>query len=335
MTRKFELRKAVREQVPLLVALFGVSGGGKTYSALRLASGISRVTPGPICVIDTEARRALHYSRAFEFQHLEFKAPFSPNDYLAAIEHCVASGAKTIIIDSFSHEHEGPGGVLDMSEQYLNKKCGDNWKERDKHKFSSWIIPKQQRTRLLNTMLQIPVNFILCFRAKEKLKIVKNKEGKNEPTQIGLMPIGELGFVFEMTTSILLPPGASGVPQWRPQEQGSKMMVKLPKQFAGLLDDGKPLSEEHGEALARWAAGGPADAKAPEAGPSDLFLELQSAIESADFVEELDALTERVKSAKGQISPREFGQLRKSWGARRDELKSSDADGFEEEPTGT
>jgi hypothetical protein len=114
-TRVFEDHEAKRGAVPLLVGLVGPSSGGKTFSALRLATGIQRVTGGDIFVIDTESRRSLHYADQFKFRHVPFPAPFGPLDYLAAIEYCVKRGAKVVIVDSMSHEHEGPGGVLEQS----------------------------------------------------------------------------------------------------------------------------------------------------------------------------------------------------------------------------
>jgi hypothetical protein len=44
---------------------------GKTVSALRLACGIQRVTPGEIFIVDTEGRRALHYAPSAEPSHCE------------------------------------------------------------------------------------------------------------------------------------------------------------------------------------------------------------------------------------------------------------------------
>src|SRR5215471_11003043 len=114
MTRTFDAQPGKRERTPILTGIMGPSGSGKTVSALRLATGIQRVTGGDIFVIDTEARRALHYADRFRFRHVTFEAPFGPLDYLAAIEHCVQRGAKIIITDSASHEHEGPGGVLEQ-----------------------------------------------------------------------------------------------------------------------------------------------------------------------------------------------------------------------------
>ena len=113
--RTFEAHQAVRDFVPLLIGLMGPSGSGKTYSALRLATGIQEVTGGDIYALDTEARRMLHYADRFRFQHVPFAAPFGSLDYLAALRFCVGQGGKTIIVDSMSHEHEGPGGLLDFA----------------------------------------------------------------------------------------------------------------------------------------------------------------------------------------------------------------------------
>ena len=110
--RTFDDKPAVRDSVPLLVGLCGASGSGKTFSALRLATGIQTVTGGDIYVIDTESRRACHYADKFKFRHIDFKAPFGSLDYLEAVQHCVSKGAGVIVIDSLSHEHEGPGGYL-------------------------------------------------------------------------------------------------------------------------------------------------------------------------------------------------------------------------------
>ena len=264
MTRTFESTKATRGRGNLTIGLIGPSGGGKTYSALRLATGIQRVDPGPIFVIDTEARRATHYAPTegesvdpskgrFDFHHVEFLAPFGSLDYLEAIDHCISLGAKTIIIDSMSHEHEGEGGMLDRHESECLRLMKEWQKDRNTVQFSAWAVPKAERNRLKQRMLQIPANFILCYRAKDKLKPVKGKE----PEKLGWMPIGDLVFLFEMTVCALLLPGAGGVPTWAPEEAGEKMLTKLPGYLANVFGGSpRPLDEAAGEAMAKWAAGG-------------------------------------------------------------------------------
>jgi len=251
MTRAFEDKPATREQVPLLIGLVGASGSGKTMSALRLATGIQRVSGGDVFFIDTEARRALYYADTFKFRHLEFQAPFGPLDYLAAIRHCVDKGAKTIIIDSMSHEHEGPGGVLEMHETEAQRLSAAWRTSLDKVKMSAWQKPKSERRQLLNSILQMSCNFILNFRAKEKMDLSGDK-----PRPMGWMPIAGEEFVYEMSLNVMLYPGGAGVPIWKTDEKGEKSIIKLPGQFSSIFAKSQPLSEDIGEQLARWASGG-------------------------------------------------------------------------------
>ena len=72
------------------VVLIGGTGSGKTYTAMRLASGIAG--DKPFVVIDTEAGRAKHYADSFKFDHGDLKAPFRPDAYADAIK--AADGAE-------------------------------------------------------------------------------------------------------------------------------------------------------------------------------------------------------------------------------------------------
>lgn len=292
MTRTFEDKVAVRERVPLLVGLVGPSGGGKTYSALRLAKGFQRVSGGDIHFIDTEARRGLHYADRFQFRHVVFGAPFGSLDYLAAIEHCVSKGAKTIIVDSASHEHEGPGGMLEVH-QAETKRLAAAWKvSENSAQMSAWAKPKADRRRMINSVLQFDCNFIFCFRAKDKLKIKKGED----PKQMGFMPIAGEEFVFEMMINALLLPGANGVPSWLDLEPGEKRMTKIPEQFRDYLLEaskaGRPLDEDAGEFIAKWAAG-----VAVDAGP---FSETKAAIESAGDLDAMKIVAEKIKKLRAE-----------------------------------
>ncbi len=251
MTRTFSAVTAHRDQVPLLVGVMGPSGGGKTYSALRLATGIQQVCGGDIYVIDTESKRSLHYADTFKFKHVEFTAPFGSLDYLEAMRFCSKAGAGVIVVDSMSHEHEGEGGYLDYHGQEVQRMAGNDWAKAERVKMAAWIKPSAARRRLINGILQLNSNFIFCFRAKEKTK-PKPGGGIQE---LGWMPIAGDEFLFEQTLNCLLPPAAKGVPQWTSDQVGEKTMMKLPRQFEKLFADGRPLDEQHGAALAEWAKG--------------------------------------------------------------------------------
>lgn len=251
--RVFDDKEATRERVPLLVGVYGPSGTGKTFSALRLATGMQRVVGGDIHVIDTEARRALHYADRFKFRHVPFVPPFDPDSYAAALEHCAKRGARVVVVDNMSHEHEGQGGVLEMHEAELHRIAGDDYSKRERCKMLAWQRPKAARRKLVHAVLQLGISAVFCFRAKEKLKLGRGKE----PEQLGWMPIASDEFIFEMTATALLLPGANGVPTWNPHEPGERAMIKRPQQFDALFrqHEGKPLSEDIGEAMARWADG--------------------------------------------------------------------------------
>jgi|SRR6185436_12448735 len=268
-TRTFEAKPAVRESVPLLVGLMGCSGSGKTFSALRLATGIQSVVGGDIFGIDTEARRMLHYADQFKFKHIEFNAPFGSLDYLAAIEHCIKQGAKVIVIDSMTHEHSGPGGYLLTQDAEVERMAGNDYAKRERVKMAGWIKPSALRQRMISGILQMNANFIFCFRAKEKTKPVKG----GGIQELGFMPIAGEELLFEQTVNCLLPPKSGGIPQWRSDQIGERMMMKLPKQFESVFPENKTLDESTGAALATWARGGsaaPAETQlAPAAGAAE------------------------------------------------------------------
>ena len=275
--RQFTIKKAKREAMPVLFGLIGPSGSGKTFSALRLATGIQRVMPGEIHVIDTEHRRSLRYADLFEFEHMDFEPPFSPLDYMAAIEQSVSAGAKTLIIDSISHSHEGVGGVLEWHDRVAREQA-EKWKcSLEVVQFGAWAEPKAAVTKLKQKVIQLGCNVIFCYRAKEKIKPPNRKKGEREMTELGWMPIGDMELVYEFAANALLTPGCEGVPTWMPGRPGEQRFSKLPREFKQILNpNGKPvqLSEDLGEAMARWSAGddpfGKLMARIESAGPDDM-----------------------------------------------------------------
>jgi hypothetical protein len=119
----------------------------------------------------------------------------------------------------------------------------------------AWQKPKAARRMLINGLLQLNANFIFCFRAREKTKPVKGKDGKTEILDMGFMPIAGEEFLFEMAANCLLLPKSNGVPTWSSEQIGERMLMKLPSYLKHAFPEGKPLSEDTGRALARWAHG--------------------------------------------------------------------------------
>lgn len=259
--RAFEVsRRDVPYRRAIIVGLTGESFSGKTYSALRLATGFQRVIGGRIAVIDTEADRARHYEPYFDFDHVRFDPPYGALDYLDAIN-ATAIRASIIIIDSMSHEHEGIGGLLDQMDQYLDAKAGDDWGKRDKMLMASMVKPKRERNKLNQRILGLgrEIVFILCYRAKDKIKPLKpgekNEDGSRGPKDLGIQPITTSELVYEMTVRFLLTAASDGVPTLLPPQSEAKRLIKMPQQFKGWFKEGEQISEEMGERLGRWAVG--------------------------------------------------------------------------------
>ncbi len=242
----YDYKKAVRGNEPLLLSIAGASGSGKTYSALRIGTGLAG--DGRIAVVDTENGRARLYADLFDFDTVDLVAPFRPQSYDEAIQAADAAGYPVIVVDSFSHEHAGDGGLLDWHDEELARMGG-----RAQSNIAAWIEPKRAHKKLITHLLQVKAHVIICLRAEEKIEMVKGAGGKLEVVKKksltgldGWIPICEKSLPFEMTASFLLVPDKPGIPQ----------PIKLMEQHRGFFPLDKPLSEETGAALAAWAAGG-------------------------------------------------------------------------------
>jgi hypothetical protein len=258
-----EFKPAVRENVSLLIALAGASGSGKTYSALRLAKGMA--PGGTIFMIDTEARRGLHYADQFQFKHHDMRPPFGPPRFSELAELAETSGADVIIVDSFSHEYDGQGGVIEMADRLADgvpkagvqfprtkaSKDQDWWKDWEVKPVESpgnWKEPKIVHRRMVNTFLQRRASMIFCLRADEKIEIVK-EGGVTKVRSLGWTPICEKRFMYEMTASFTLTPD-------KPGRTSYNLPHKLQEQHRPMFPEGACIDETAGRALAEWARGG-------------------------------------------------------------------------------
>ena len=129
---------------------------------------------------------------------------------------------------------------------------------------AAWIKPKMASKHMVQKLLQVRAHLILCFRAEEKIEMVRGDDGKMKiipkvtPTGLsGWVPICEKNLPYELTASFLLTADAPGVPK----------PIKLQEQHRALFPLDKPITEESGRLIAAWAAGGKPVAS-PQPGPS-------------------------------------------------------------------
>jgi hypothetical protein len=251
----FEIHQASRAAIKPLIGFYGKSGGGKTLSALLTMRGL--VGPkGRIVGIDTENRRMSIFADMVPggYSVLDLDPPFSPERYWEAIQ--TAEGAADgIVIDSFSHEWAGEGGVLDMQEEELTRMAGDNWGKREACKMASWIKPKMAHKRLVERLLRLKQPLIVCLRGEEKTHIDKEQGKTVVHTDKFSSPIGDPRFIFEM----LIHAECTAAPNEAGHMIGGYLRItKITHHdvIALLPKAGEQVGMAHGEALAAWAAGG-------------------------------------------------------------------------------
>lgn len=181
-------KKAERKKAFLKIAITGVSGSGKTYSALQLAQGLG----GKIAMIDTENGSGELYSSLCDYDVAPMSAPFTPEKYIDYIHEAEQAGYNVLIIDSLSHAWAGEGGILD----FVDKKVATT---RSGNSFTAWKDATPKQNRLIDAILQSKMDVIVCMRSKQAYEIVENDKGKKMPVKMGLAPIQRDGLEYEFT----------------------------------------------------------------------------------------------------------------------------------------
>lgn len=247
----FQIKPATRQGVRPLIGLFGESGTGKTFSSLLLARGF--VGPkGKIGFIDTESGRGSLYSDIKEiggYDVLELTEPFSPVRMIEAMAEIEKAGYSIGCIDSASHEWEGIGGVLSMA--------ADNEEHSKRAGLHNWRTPKMEHAKFVLKLLQSPIPWIVCLRAKYKTRQMKDDKGKTQIVKDEMAsPIQAEDFIFELTCHAQVFPDHSIVVT---KEGHPELRKCFPE------NNKEPISIRHGEALAKWcnAAGAPFTPSAP------------------------------------------------------------------------
>lgn len=178
--------KAKREQLWVRVLLGGSSGSGKTYSALRLATGLAGKAGSRIAYIDTENGRARYYANEFDFDCIELEEPFKPDKYIEAIDAAIRAGYKVLVIDSISHEWQWCNNTVNS----MNGSSFQNWGK----------IKTQFHNKFVEKIIQSPIHIIATARGKDEYTM-DEKDGKKVPKKIGLGIQQEANQEYEYTVA--------------------------------------------------------------------------------------------------------------------------------------
>ena len=233
-------KKATKKQAKLRAALFGPSGAGKTFTGLRIATGLG----GKIAVIDTERKSASKYAdmteedartrgllKPFEFDTCELDDK-SIDGYCEAIQ-AASRDYDILVIDSLSH---GWQQLLERVEKLAQAKYkGNTW--------SAWSEGTPEQRQLVDAILDFPGHVIATMRSKTEWTTVQQSNGKSAPIRVGLAP--EQGKGIEYEFDLLLELSVDHV---------CNVLKDRTGKFQDKLID-KP-GEDFGKSLAEWLNNG-------------------------------------------------------------------------------
>jgi hypothetical protein len=293
-------KKATKAAAKLRAAFFGPSGAGKTFSALRVATGLG----GPIAVIDTERGSASKYSDRFAFDVLDLEDQ-SIEGYVSAIGMAAEGGYRVLVIDSLSHGWQDL--TAEVEKLAKAKYRGNTW--------SAWSEGTPLQRRLVNAILGFPGHIIATMRSKTEWTTV-DSNGKKTPQRVGLAP--EQGKGIEYEFDLLVEISVEHIGQVIKDRTGK---------FQDKLID-KP-GEQFGQQLAAWLADGePAPAPAPKPEPAPApgradVEQIRGYIRAATTVRTLGKITDRLDQlvSEDQITGNEWSELTDMVAARHDQIE--------------
>lgn len=231
-------KKATKTTAKLRAAFYGPAGAGKTFSALRVATGMG----GRIGVIDTERGRSAKYADRFDFEIAEPETN-TVDGYLALFKMAAKEGFDILIVDSLSHAWKS---MLAEVDRLAAAKYKGN-------PFAAWneVTPKQER--FVEAILTYPGHLFATMRADTEWAQEKDERtGKMKPVKIGLKPQQgkNIEYEFDLLASVTL-----------------EHAIIIEKDITGKFQD-KYIEfpgEDFGRELAAWLSEGEPDRSDKEA----------------------------------------------------------------------
>lgn len=269
--------RATKAQSKLRLAIFGPSGAGKTFSALRIAVGMG----GGIAVIDTERGSASKYADRFAFDVLDLTA-HGVDKYVAAIDAAARAGYNVLIIDSLSH---GWRELVEEVDRIAKAKYNSNT-------WAAWREGNPKQLALVNAILNFPGHVIATMRSKTEWVIETSDRGKAVPKRVGLSPEQGKGIEYEFDMMIEMSPEHFGV---------------VTKDRTGQFQD-KALErpgEEFGRELLEWLSQGEVPQPTKSIAPVNREAE---AVEAGEFIKSLG-----IQKADFELFRRECADKGANW----------------------
>jgi hypothetical protein len=191
-------QKATKGKKPARIVLGGVSGAGKTYTALTFAKHLQKVTGKRTAAIDTEHYRMSLYADKFDFDVNNFEPPFDPRTLIDIIHSIEKSGDYgTLIVDSSTHYYSGEGGLLEIVQDAAKSKYGGN-------QYAGWAVGTPIQNDLIDAIIRSPLHMIFCTRAKQGYAETTNEKGGKKYEKVGMELQQRDGFEFDFDFALVM-----------------------------------------------------------------------------------------------------------------------------------
>lgn len=249
-----QFRKAERRKVYSKTLLSGPSGSGKSYSALRIATGIAKRCNSRIAYIGTEGSRDEYYCTVndggdglFDYDLISLEAPFTIDKYIEAIDAALDNGYQVLVIDTLSAEWKWLNDTHDAMP-------GNSWQ--------NWSRLKPKHRAFMDKILLSPIHVVATARTKTDW-VIEEKNGKQNPKKVGLAAVQDSEISYEYTISFQI-------------DQDSHIAVADKDNTMLFNARYEVLTEKDGEAIWEWCNRGslPAEVRtASVASSSDAFVD--------------------------------------------------------------
>jgi hypothetical protein len=233
-------KKAVRENIYAKICLIAPSGGGKSYSALRLATGISKAMAKDIgqecrlATVDSESRRILYYAKEFDFDNDELDDT-TPEGYIKKMEEAINAGYKIIVLDGISPEW---------------KKCLEIHSRIPGNSYTAWDKVTPRHDAFMDYILKCPAHIIATIRGKDKY-VLEEVNGKKVPRKVNVGYVGREDTEYQFTLSFNI-------------DKDTHVADLLKDNTHIFESENRILTEKDGEAIYEWANSGDIDKKKKE-----------------------------------------------------------------------
>lgn len=215
VTVKRKAEKAKREKIKASIGLDGLSGTGKTGTALAIAGVLTNNDWDKVYLADAESDssklyigKTLHTGATvgeFYQNSLDAETGYSPFNYDFMRKEAIELGCEVFIQDSFSHAWFREGGVLHTKS--LHESGSD---KRYSNSYSAWGHPDvaDGKNLLFDLIRSTKVHSISTLRIKESFVLEPGDGTKSKVVSVGEKQITTEGLTYEFDLLLrLLEPG--------------------------------------------------------------------------------------------------------------------------------